>query len=101
YVPFNEPVPDRRVVLVWRKSFTRMPAIDAIDQRRHLCLRAARRREARHAGHDELTHPRMRVWRHDERGLAAPFIFPYRIDEIYQIQIIDRCRYNPLHGSAS
>ncbi|MDF3084015.1 LysR substrate-binding domain-containing protein, partial [Burkholderia sola] len=29
YVPFNDPVPDRRVVLVWRKSFTRMPAIDA------------------------------------------------------------------------
>jgi LysR family hydrogen peroxide-inducible transcriptional activator len=32
YVPFNEPVPDRRVVLVWRKSFTRMPAIDAISE---------------------------------------------------------------------
>lgn len=31
YVPFNDPVPDRRVVLVWRKSFTRMPAIDAIS----------------------------------------------------------------------
>jgi LysR family hydrogen peroxide-inducible transcriptional activator len=31
YVPFDEPVPDRRVVLVWRKSFTRMPAIDAIS----------------------------------------------------------------------
>ncbi|WP_345812911.1 LysR substrate-binding domain-containing protein [Paraburkholderia sp. PREW-6R] len=30
YVPFEEPVPDRRVVLAWRKSFTRMPAIDAI-----------------------------------------------------------------------
>jgi LysR family transcriptional regulator, hydrogen peroxide-inducible genes activator len=30
YVPFDEPVPDRRVVLAWRKSFTRMPAIDAI-----------------------------------------------------------------------
>jgi LysR family hydrogen peroxide-inducible transcriptional activator len=30
YVPFGEPVPDRRVVLAWRKSFTRMPAIDAI-----------------------------------------------------------------------
>jgi LysR family transcriptional regulator, hydrogen peroxide-inducible genes activator len=31
YVPFDEPVPDRRVVLAWRKSFTRMPAIDAIS----------------------------------------------------------------------
>ncbi len=30
YVPFREPVPDRRVVLVWRKSFTRLPAIEAI-----------------------------------------------------------------------
>jgi LysR family hydrogen peroxide-inducible transcriptional activator len=32
YVPFEEPVPDRRVVLAWRKSFTRMPAIDAISE---------------------------------------------------------------------
>ena len=30
YIPFKEPAPDRRVVLAWRKSFTRMPAIDAI-----------------------------------------------------------------------
>ena len=30
YVPFAKPVPTRRVVLAWRKSFTRMPAIDAI-----------------------------------------------------------------------
>ena len=30
YVPFEDPVPDRRVVLAWRKSFTRMPAIEAI-----------------------------------------------------------------------
>jgi LysR family hydrogen peroxide-inducible transcriptional activator len=30
YVPFGEPVPDRRVVIAWRKSFTRVPAIDAI-----------------------------------------------------------------------
>jgi LysR family hydrogen peroxide-inducible transcriptional activator len=29
-VPFEDPVPDRRVVLAWRKSFTRMPAIEAI-----------------------------------------------------------------------
>jgi LysR family hydrogen peroxide-inducible transcriptional activator len=31
YVPFDEPVPDRRVVLAWRKSFTRLPAIDAVS----------------------------------------------------------------------
>jgi len=30
FVPFSEPVPSRRVVLVWRKSFTRRAAIDAI-----------------------------------------------------------------------
>ncbi len=30
YVPFEDPVPDRRVVLAWRKSFTRMPAIEAV-----------------------------------------------------------------------
>jgi LysR family hydrogen peroxide-inducible transcriptional activator len=30
YVPFEDPVPDRRVVIAWRKSFTRMPAIEAI-----------------------------------------------------------------------
>jgi LysR family hydrogen peroxide-inducible transcriptional activator len=32
YVPFEEPVPDRRVVLAWRKSFTRMQAIEAISE---------------------------------------------------------------------
>jgi LysR family transcriptional regulator, hydrogen peroxide-inducible genes activator len=30
YVPFNEPVPDRRVVLAWRKSFPRTAAIDSL-----------------------------------------------------------------------
>jgi LysR family hydrogen peroxide-inducible transcriptional activator len=30
YRPFKPPVPDRRVVLVWRKSFTRLPAIEAL-----------------------------------------------------------------------
>lgn len=30
YVPFAKPVPDRRVVLAWRKSFTRSEAIDAV-----------------------------------------------------------------------
>jgi LysR family hydrogen peroxide-inducible transcriptional activator len=32
YVPFSEPVPSRRVVLAWRKSFTRTAAIEAIRQ---------------------------------------------------------------------
>lgn len=30
FMPFSEPVPSRRVVIVWRKSFTRRAAIDAI-----------------------------------------------------------------------
>ncbi|MBX9869625.1 MAG: hydrogen peroxide-inducible genes activator, partial [Burkholderiaceae bacterium] len=30
YLPFSESIPDRRVVLVWRKSFTRQAAIEAI-----------------------------------------------------------------------
>ncbi len=30
FVPFTAPVPTRRVVLVWRKSFTRRAAIDAL-----------------------------------------------------------------------
>jgi LysR family hydrogen peroxide-inducible transcriptional activator len=30
YVPFAHPAPSRRVVLVWRKSFTRRAAIDAV-----------------------------------------------------------------------
>ncbi len=32
YLPFKSPVPDRRVVLAWRKSFTRMPAVEALRQ---------------------------------------------------------------------
>jgi LysR family hydrogen peroxide-inducible transcriptional activator len=32
YVPFKSPVPDRRVVLAWRKSFPRLAAIDALAQ---------------------------------------------------------------------
>ena len=32
YLPFKAPVPDRRVVLAWRKSFTRLPAIEALRQ---------------------------------------------------------------------
>jgi LysR family hydrogen peroxide-inducible transcriptional activator len=30
YVPFSDPAPSRRVVIVWRKSFTRRAAIDAV-----------------------------------------------------------------------
>lgn len=30
YVPFEEPIPERRVVLAWRKSFTRTAAIHAL-----------------------------------------------------------------------
>jgi len=30
YIPFQEPVPTRRVSLVWRKSFPRLPAIAAL-----------------------------------------------------------------------
>lgn len=30
YVPFNDPVPDRRVVLIWRKSFPRPTAMRAL-----------------------------------------------------------------------
>ena len=32
YVPFKPPVPDRRVVLAWRKSFTRTAAVEALRQ---------------------------------------------------------------------
>lgn len=32
YVPFSKPVPSRRVVLAWRKSFTRSAAIEAVRQ---------------------------------------------------------------------
>lgn len=30
YIPFEHPIPERRIVLAWRKSFTRMPAIQAL-----------------------------------------------------------------------
>jgi LysR family hydrogen peroxide-inducible transcriptional activator len=30
YIPFKPPAPDRRVVLAWRKSFTRHAAIEAL-----------------------------------------------------------------------
>jgi LysR family transcriptional regulator, hydrogen peroxide-inducible genes activator len=32
YIPFESPAPSRHVVLVWRKSFTRLPAINAVRQ---------------------------------------------------------------------
>ena len=32
YVPFSNPVPSRRVVIAWRKSFTRSSAIEAVRQ---------------------------------------------------------------------
>jgi LysR family hydrogen peroxide-inducible transcriptional activator len=32
YVPFENPMPTRRVVIAWRKSFTRRPAIEAVRQ---------------------------------------------------------------------
>ncbi|MFL6717010.1 MAG: hydrogen peroxide-inducible genes activator [Burkholderiaceae bacterium] len=32
YVRFEDPVPTRRVVIAWRKSFTRRPAIEAVRQ---------------------------------------------------------------------
>jgi LysR family hydrogen peroxide-inducible transcriptional activator len=32
YVPFADPIPSRRVVIAWRKSFTRRAAIDAVRE---------------------------------------------------------------------
>jgi LysR family hydrogen peroxide-inducible transcriptional activator len=32
YVPFTEPAPSRRVVIAWRKSFTRRAAVEAVRQ---------------------------------------------------------------------
>ena len=32
FIPFKDPVPNRRVVLVWRKSFTRQDAINALQK---------------------------------------------------------------------
>ena len=37
YIPFSEPVPMRRVVLVWRRSFTRHEAIAALRQQISAC----------------------------------------------------------------
>ena len=38
YVPFSRPVPDRRVVLVYRKSFPRFQAVDALYRAVLACL---------------------------------------------------------------
>jgi LysR family hydrogen peroxide-inducible transcriptional activator len=37
YIPFAEPVPTRRVVLAWRKSFTRYEAIAALRNAVYAC----------------------------------------------------------------
>lgn len=37
YIPFEAPIPDRRVVLAWRKSFPRTAAIDALVAAVHDC----------------------------------------------------------------
>lgn len=37
YIPFEHPIPDRRVVLAWRKSFPRAAAIDALAQAVYAC----------------------------------------------------------------
>ncbi len=44
YVPFSDPVPTRRVVLVWRRTFTRYEAIAALRNAIYACpLRGVRR----------------------------------------------------------
>ncbi|HYB51334.1 MAG TPA: LysR substrate-binding domain-containing protein [Burkholderiaceae bacterium] len=46
YIAFRRPVPNRRVVLAWRKSFTRAPAIAAVCAAVHRCnLSGARKIE--------------------------------------------------------
>jgi LysR family hydrogen peroxide-inducible transcriptional activator len=37
YVPFSEPVPQRRVVLAWRRSFPRLAAVEALAQAVYAC----------------------------------------------------------------
>jgi LysR family hydrogen peroxide-inducible transcriptional activator len=37
YVPFAPPVPTRRVVLVWRRTFTRYEAIAALRNAVYAC----------------------------------------------------------------
>ena len=37
YIKFDKPVPDRRVVLAWRKSYPRMVAIETLAQAVFAC----------------------------------------------------------------
>jgi LysR family hydrogen peroxide-inducible transcriptional activator len=37
YIPFADPVPSRRVVLAWRRSFTRYEAIAALRNAIYAC----------------------------------------------------------------
>jgi LysR family hydrogen peroxide-inducible transcriptional activator len=37
YIPFSDPVPTRRVVLAWRRSFTRYEAIAALRNAIYAC----------------------------------------------------------------
>ena len=37
YIPFEQPAPNRRIVIAWRKSFTRQPAIEAIRRAVQAC----------------------------------------------------------------
>jgi LysR family hydrogen peroxide-inducible transcriptional activator len=37
FIPFTQPVPTRRVVLAWRKSFTRYEAIAALRNAVYAC----------------------------------------------------------------
>lgn len=37
YIPFDRPIPDRRIVLAWRKSFPRATAIEALAQSVYAC----------------------------------------------------------------
>jgi LysR family hydrogen peroxide-inducible transcriptional activator len=37
FIPFADPVPSRRVVLAWRKSFTRYEAIAALRNAIYAC----------------------------------------------------------------
>jgi LysR family hydrogen peroxide-inducible transcriptional activator len=44
YIPFSDPVPSRRVVLAWRRSFTRYEAIAALRNAIYACsLKGAKR----------------------------------------------------------
>lgn len=52
FVPFEAPVPDRRIVLIWRKSYPRTAAIDALIQGVYGCAipGVTMLGESRHAG---------------------------------------------------